>query len=227
MVWTRKQASYVFLLLALVTCVLLHTGRLAFTGSAFLHRAKWTYAEVVWFAFNIVVYTCGMEFYARAAHRDLWHGSHLWAVHSTHHQNRKDQDIFEHNDIFGVLNVLVFAPLCCFTAMAPPSIGVCGLYGLAVGVSIYGTGYIMVHDGVHHKRFPVGGIKNVSYIKHIAAAHAKHHTLDMGPPFGMFLGPTELAHHEKGQAVPPMPKWLHVCLLTSCAGIVGGLLFGF
>jgi hypothetical protein len=41
-----------------------------------------------------------MEFYARYAHKELWHGPALWHVHETHHRPGA-RAVFEFNDIFG------------------------------------------------------------------------------------------------------------------------------
>ena len=50
-----------------------------------------------------------------------------------------------------------------------------------------------MHDGLVHKRFPVGPIANMPALKRIAAAHKLHHSEKYGGvPFGMFLGPQEL-----------------------------------
>ncbi|KAH9719448.1 Beta-carotene 3-hydroxylase 2 [Citrus sinensis] len=45
----------------------------------------------------------GMEFWARWAHRALWHAS-LWHMHKSHHQPRDGP--FELNDIFAVINAV-------------------------------------------------------------------------------------------------------------------------
>ncbi|XP_077248160.1 beta-carotene hydroxylase 2, chloroplastic-like isoform X2 [Tasmannia lanceolata] len=86
----------------------------------------------------------GMEFWARWAHRALWHAS-LWQMHE------------------------------------------------GLGITVFGMAYMFVHDGLVHRRFPVGPIANVPYLRRVAAAHQMHH-LDKfnGVPYGLFLGPKEL-----------------------------------
>lgn len=50
-----------------------------------------------------------------------------------------------------------------------------------------------VHDGLIHRRFPVGPIAKLPVLKRIAAAHKLHHLGKFdGVPFGLFLGPQEL-----------------------------------
>lgn len=36
---------------------------------------------------------------------------------------------------------------------------------------MYGMAYMFVHDGLVHRRFPVGPIANVPYLQRVASAH--------------------------------------------------------
>jgi beta-carotene 3-hydroxylase len=50
-----------------------------------------------------------------------------------------------------------------------------------------------VHDGLVHRRFPVGPIADLPAMKRIVVAHQLHHSEKYGGvPYGMFLGPQEL-----------------------------------
>ena len=40
-----------------------------------------------------------------------------------------------------------------------------------LGITVFGMAYMFVHDGLVHKRFPVGPIANVPYFRKVAAAH--------------------------------------------------------
>ena len=52
---------------------------------------------------------------------------------------------------------------------------------------------MFIHDGLVHRRFPVGPIADVPALRRIALAHQLHHSEKYGGvPFGMFLGPQEL-----------------------------------
>ncbi|KAL1202888.1 Beta-carotene 3-hydroxylase 1 [Cardamine amara subsp. amara] len=103
----------------------------------------------------------GMEFWARWAHRALWHAS-LWNMHESHHKPREG-----------------LVPGLCF--------------GAGLGITVFGIAYMFVHDGLVHKRFPVGPIADVPYLRKVAAAHQLHHTDKFnGVPYGLFLGPKEL-----------------------------------
>ena len=40
-----------------------------------------------------------------------------------------------------------------------------------LGITMFGMAYMFVHDGLVHKRFPVGPIAEVPYLQKVAAAH--------------------------------------------------------
>lgn len=40
-----------------------------------------------------------------------------------------------------------------------------------LGITVFGIAYMFVHDGLVHKRFPVGPIADVPYLRKVAAAH--------------------------------------------------------
>ncbi|XP_073044329.1 beta-carotene hydroxylase 2, chloroplastic-like isoform X2 [Primulina eburnea] len=62
-----------------------------------------------------------------------------------------------------------------------------------LGITMFGIAYMFVHDGLVHKRFPVGPIANVPYFRRVASAHQLHHSEKFnGVPYGLFLGPKEL-----------------------------------
>ncbi|XP_010482624.1 PREDICTED: beta-carotene 3-hydroxylase 2, chloroplastic-like [Camelina sativa] len=131
----------------------------------------------------------GMEFWARWAHRALWHDS-LWNMHESHHKQR--EGAFELNDVFAIINAVPAIGLLYYgffnKGLVP---GLC--FGAGLGITMFGMAYMFVHDGLVHKRFPVGPIANVPYLRKVAAAHQLHHTDKFkGVPYGLFLGPKEL-----------------------------------
>nr|CAC06712.1 beta-carotene hydroxylase [Narcissus pseudonarcissus] len=131
----------------------------------------------------------GMEFWARWAHRALWHAS-LWHMHESHHKPRDGP--FELNDVFAVINAVPAISLLYYgffnRGLVP---GLC--FGAGLGITLYGMAYMFVHDGLVHRRFPVGPIADVPYFRRVAAAHRIHHTEKFnGVPYGLFLGPKEL-----------------------------------
>uniref|UniRef100_A0A0D9VNX2 beta-carotene 3-hydroxylase n=1 Tax=Leersia perrieri TaxID=77586 RepID=A0A0D9VNX2_9ORYZ len=131
----------------------------------------------------------GMEFWARWAHRALWHAS-LWHMHESHHRPRDGP--FELNDVFAIVNAVPAMSLLAygfFTRGLLP--GLC--FGAGLGITLFGMAYMFVHDGLVHRRFPVGPIANVPYFRRVAAAHQIHHMDKFeGVPYGLFLGPKEL-----------------------------------
>ncbi|CAH2070219.1 unnamed protein product, partial [Thlaspi arvense] len=114
----------------------------------------------------------GMEFWARWAHKALWHAS-LWNMHESHHRPR--EGAFELNDVFAIINAVPAIGLLYYgffnKGLAP---GLC--FGAGLGITVFGIAYMFVHDGLVHKRFPVGPIANVPYLRKVAAAHQLHHT---------------------------------------------------
>lgn len=40
-----------------------------------------------------------------------------------------------------------------------------------LGITTFGMAYMFVHDGLVHRRFPVGPIADVPYLRKVAAAH--------------------------------------------------------
>eukprot|EP00262_Sarcandra_glabra_P010245 TRINITY_DN25269_c0_g1_i1.p1 TRINITY_DN25269_c0_g1~~TRINITY_DN25269_c0_g1_i1.p1 ORF type:complete len:305 (-),score=27.80 TRINITY_DN25269_c0_g1_i1:217-1131(-) len=131
----------------------------------------------------------GMEFWARWAHRALWHAS-LWHMHESHHRPRDGP--FELNDVFAIINAGPAIALLAFgffnKGLVP---GLC--FGAGLGITVFGMAYMFVHDGLVHRRFPVGPIANVPYFRMVAAAHQIHHSDKFnGVPYGLFLGPKEL-----------------------------------
>lgn len=133
----------------------------------------------------------GMEMWARYAHKALWHDFEPgWALHKSHHEPRLGP--FEANDIYAVANALPAMGLCLYGFVTPSLPGsLC--FGAGLGITLFGIMYMFIHDGLVHKRFPVGPIADLPSMKRIVVAHRIHHTEKYGGvPFGMFFGPQEL-----------------------------------
>ncbi|EEH60848.1 beta-carotene hydroxylase [Micromonas pusilla CCMP1545] len=147
----------------------------------------------------------GMEFYARFAHKHLWHDSWwtmpqswradwnrpIWLLHESHHLPR--EGAFEANDIFAVSNGVPAFALCAYGFVTPGVFG--GLcFGAGLGITLFGIAYMYVHDGMVHKRFPTGPLGKNKYLRQIAAGHTIHHTEKFdGVPWGLFLATQELS----------------------------------
>ncbi|RVW43259.1 Beta-carotene 3-hydroxylase 1, chloroplastic [Vitis vinifera] len=131
----------------------------------------------------------GMEFWARWAHKALWHAS-LWHMHESHHRPREGP--FELNDVFAIINAVPAISLLSYGLFNKGLVpGLC--FGAGLGITVFGMAYMFVHDGLVHRRFPVGPIANVPYLRKVASAHQLHHSDKFnGVPYGLFLGPMEL-----------------------------------
>lgn len=159
---------------------------------------------------STALFAVGMEYYARYAHEHWWHGDVLWFVHRTHHEPRTG--ILEDNDIFGVLNAAVVMPVLMQAYFAEPSYGAALRLGASMGISVFGCAYIAVHDGVHHERFWSRPLQRVAWFRAISQAHAAHHKKDHAAPYGLFLGPQELAAINAGKRAPGMPAVMYLGL---------------
>lgn len=109
-----------------------------------------------------------MEAVAAFTHRHVMHGW-LWCWHRSHHEPHTG--VFEANDLFAVL-------------FAAPSIVLiyAGVHGypwalsVGLGMTAYGTAYVVFHDGIVHRRLPMprfGG----RYLRRIVQAHHLHHAV--------------------------------------------------
>ncbi|KAK6947821.1 Fatty acid hydroxylase [Dillenia turbinata] len=188
----RKSERYTYLVAAVMSTF----GITSLTVLAVYYRFSWQMeggevpATEMFGTFALSVGAAvGMEYWARWAHRALWHAS-LWNMHKSHHRPREGP--FELNDVFAVINAIPAIGLMAYGffnhGLFP---GLC--FGAGLGITVFGMAYMFVHDGLVHRRFPVGPIAQVPYLRKVAAAHHLHHTDRFnGVPYGLFLGPEEV-----------------------------------
>ncbi|CAM6097517.1 unnamed protein product [Calypogeia fissa] len=101
----NEQRTYLFAALASTT------GFTALSAAAVVYRFWWQMPESgeipypeVFGTFSLAVGAAiAMEYWARWAHKALWHAS-LWHMHESHHKPRDGP--FEANDIFAVINAV-------------------------------------------------------------------------------------------------------------------------
>jgi beta-carotene 3-hydroxylase len=111
-----------------------------------------------------------MEWFATWAHRHIMHGWG-WAWHKSHHEPH--HDALEKNDLYAV----VFAGVAI-------SLFIAGEWGwrpltwIALGITIYGFLYFVLHDGLVHHRWPFRYIPRKGYLKRVYQAHRLHHAVE-------------------------------------------------
>lgn len=110
-----------------------------------------------------------MEGIAAAVHRYIMHGPG-WAWHRSHHEPRTGR--FEKNDLYAVVfagfSLLFFGLL---TRLSPY------FWWVGAGMAVYGLLYALVHDGLVHRRFPLGRTPRSGYVKRLVQAHRLHHAV--------------------------------------------------
>lgn len=121
-------------------------------------------------ASGIVVGTVlGMEVFAWAAHKYIMH-DWGWGWHRSHHEPH--EGLIEKNDLYAIVFGLFAVAL--FVAGAPfwPP-----LFWIAAGMTLYGLGYFVVHDGLVHQRWPFRHRPKNRYLKRLVQAHRLHHAV--------------------------------------------------
>ena len=114
--------------------------------------------------------TIAMEWGAWAVHRYVMHGLG-WGLHKSHHEPHDGW--FELNDLYALLFGAFAVGLFFYaSALWAP------LYWVAVGMTVYGLFYALVHDGLVHQRWPFHHRPKNAYLKRLVQAHKLHHAVD-------------------------------------------------
>jgi beta-carotene 3-hydroxylase len=128
-----------------------------------------------------------MECITWLTHKYIMHGF-LWNLHQDHHQKNPDS-FFEKNDyffvIFAIPSMLLFAIGTFFPAVHY-------LFFVALGITLYGFAYFMVHEIFIHQRFKFFTRSDHFYFRAIRKAHKMHHkhlNKEDGECFGMLYVP--------------------------------------
>jgi len=143
----------------------------------------------VWLPVAVVV-ACAMELWAMLLHGRVWH-SLLWRVHRSHHRRRRGA--FELNDALSVLHAPIAIAMILYGCVAPASVSREVIFGVGIGMTMFGLAYLIVHDGLVHGRLPVQGLGKIPYFTRVRDAHLQHHAKGARGPYGLFLGPWERA----------------------------------
>lgn len=124
-----------------------------------------------WLANSLIVLAtvAAMEVVATVTHRHIMHGWG-WGWHRSHHEPRTGW--FERNDLyalcFAAISIACFGPL---SFLVWP-----GFTWIGLGMAIYGLLYFLLHDGLVHRRLPLGVPRN-AYLKRLVQAHRLHHVV--------------------------------------------------
>lgn len=111
-----------------------------------------------------------MEFVAYAAHRWIMHGFG-WGWHRSHHEPH--EGAFELNDLYAACFALFAIALFAIGSAWWP-----WLFWIALGITIYGALYFVVHDGLVHQRWPFRHRPRHPYLKRLVQAHRLHHAVE-------------------------------------------------
>ncbi|WP_437307720.1 beta-carotene hydroxylase [Sorangium sp. So ce388] len=158
-----------------------------------------TLSHAIWIVTALAAFAA-MEGWAALLHGRVWHHA-LWSIHRSHHARRRG--LFERNDALSFLHAPVAIALILYGCMGAPGFLREAAFGFGLGMTAFGFAYVVVHDGLVHRRLPVSGLARVPYLARVRDAHRVHHSTG-GAPYGLFLGPLVLARRAAaGAAAAP------------------------
>lgn len=151
----------------------------------------------IWIPVALAV-AVAMELWARLLHRVFWHGP-MYPLHRSHHRKRRGP--FEANDALSTLHAPIAIALILYGRIAAPGPLREVLFGVGIGMTLFGGAYVVFHDGFVHGRLPLRWLGKVALFARIRDAHRVHHGRGAAP-YGFFLGPQELAAHRAQISAP-------------------------
>ena len=114
-----------------------------------------------------------MEPVSAAVHRFIGHGP-AWALHSDHHDPHSR---WERNDVIP----LAFAGLAMVAfALSVNDPRLWWLFWTAVGVTVFGLTYALIHDVYIHRRIPILP-RRIPWLEPLRRAHLEHHRTGVAP----------------------------------------------
>ncbi len=132
------------------------------------------------FILIVVVAFIAMEPLTAATHRWVMHGIGEWFHRSHHRPGRKPR--WERNDWFPV----AFAAIVMVGVWLGFNTSLTALIPVAIGVTLYGIAYALVHDGYIHRRIDPFGERPIRALERLADAHRIHHLYNAAP-YGMLV----------------------------------------
>jgi beta-carotene 3-hydroxylase len=128
-----------------------------------------------------------MEFVAWFTHKYIMHGL-LWNLHKDHHDH-SNSGFLQKNDAFFLIFAIPSALGYIFGSIFP-HLEI--LFFIAMGISIYGFAYFVVHEIFIHQRLKYFRNTKNKYLLGIKKAHKAHHkrlSKEDGECFGMLIVP--------------------------------------
>jgi beta-carotene 3-hydroxylase len=133
----------------------------------------------------IVTFTI-MEGVTWLTHKYIMHGL-FWNLHEDHHN--KTPHVFEKNDWFFVIFACISI---AFFSIGNFVEGYRFMFFIAIGITLYGIAYFLVHDVFIHQRFKWFTRTDNIYFRALRKAHKVHHkhlNKEEGECFGMLFVP--------------------------------------
>lgn len=130
---------------------------------------------------TVVLTVAAMEVFAWSAHKYVMHGWG-WAWHRDHHEPH--DHVLERNDLYAVTFGTIVTALFAIGAVWSDL-----LWWIALGITVYGLIYTVIHDGIVHQRF-MRWVPRRGYAKRLVQAHKLHHATvgrEGGVSFGFVL----------------------------------------
>jgi beta-carotene 3-hydroxylase len=127
---------------------------------------------------TVLLAVAGMEAFAWWAHRYVMHGWG-WAWHRDHHEPH--DHVLERNDLFAVVFGSVVIAMFAIGHLWSER-----LWWVAVGITVYGAIYTVIHDGIVHQRW-FRWVPRRGYAKRLVQAHKLHHAT-IGKEGGVSFG---------------------------------------
>lgn len=133
-----------------------------------------------------------MEWAVTLFHKYIMHGPG-WKWHESHHRSQRHGG-WEKNDLYSVVFSIATILLFVVGGTHAP------LWWVALGITVYGLLYGILHDVLVHRRLSVKWQPKNRYIKHLMTAHHLHHavkTREGGVSFGfLYAQPLETIHQQ-------------------------------
>lgn len=122
-----------------------------------------------------------MEVFSVLQHKYIMHGF-LWSIHRDHHfytgKKYQKNDLFSYSAAAVAIILLVTGFFSGFDLK----------FSIGLGMTVYGVGYFIFHDGVFHHRYGIKYKPKGRFIKRILNAHAMHHQKSNKPYTGVSFG---------------------------------------